>query len=327
LQMAQSGKFELLKFEPTTGNWRFAEDVCRDHPSNLSEKAFRSLAEDAMGEGEGSVEDVLAFNPEPKQRRENPNAVLLLTSQEAAGKLRARQTIDILGHSISVFRPDSDRLRRALSSRGGGSEAPSEAASVAGSQNSHTSVQSQPGESRPMTLLFDGIPEDMYNSEAQKPAAKQSIEAFVKSILKDAPVNPSLFTCSASFTTPKKAPPGGCWMNFQYTVKESRINPEDGKSYTYDAFKKLYQDSIDGTPNNVALKWQKCRDSIQALEKSLADQDGPRISIARWFMDKVRSKYPPVDVPWSSQPKTLVACDGIQGTLGGGKLSVQWKRL
>lgn len=322
LQMAQKDKFELRKFDPK--GWCFGDDPHHGHPSNLSEKDFRAQIEEAIGEGEGSVEDVFVFEPKPKLRKETPNVVMSLTSQEAADKLRTQREMEILGQRVRVCWPDHDKVCRAESSRGGTSEAPSDGASVAGSLNSHTSVQSHRGERQLMTLLFAGLPESVCNSDTQKPAAKNSIKAFVDGIVKDAPVNEKSYSVSASFTVPKKAPLGGCWVNFQYEVENCRINPDDGKSYTLEAFKKVHQGTIDMTEGKVMAKWNRCREAVQVLEKQLNGNDGPRMSIATWFMNAAKKKDPPVQV--SGSPKLLVKCDGIKGTFSDGKLSVQWKR-
>merc|ERR1712008_244252 len=189
---------------------------------------------------------------------------------------------------------------------------------VAGSMNSHASMQSQSGGSR-MTLLFSGISEVVCNIEAEKRAAKKSIEAFVMGILKDARVQPDLYSVSASFATPRKAPPGGCWVNFTYTVENCRVNRADGKILTFDTFKKLHK----GDDKSVALQWMKCKDPIQQLETELGGDGtggpGARKHVAQWFMNKVNGQY-------LEGTKIMVPVHGLKGTNFGDKLSVQWMR-
>merc|ERR1712039_792996 len=134
-----------------------------------------------------------------------------------------------------------------------------------------------------------------------------------------------------SFTVPKKAPHGGCWLSFRYTVENCRV-ADDGKSYTLQNFQKLHAGSIDVTDQKIMQMWARCRDSVQVLEKKLAGLDGPRISIAKWFMDKVKAKNPPIEVKNRTKLQTLFHCPGIKGVFIDEKdktfpekLSLQWK--
>merc|ERR1712060_288273 len=116
-------------------------------------------------------------------------------------------------------------------------------------------------------------PEGMYNSDSQKPAARQAINNFASQILKSLPVSHQLLAFQASFEKPRKPPPGGCWLNFEYKVQDQKVNPEDGRSYTLEAYTKL-KEQEDVAPEkkfskaDIEKKWFYFKDACAQIERT-----------------------------------------------------------
>lgn len=239
---------------------------------------------------------------------------MLRTQAEDPQVLKAMPPLKIKGQAVTVQRPNPEFVRRVDSSKG--SETASQAGSVAGSENSHSSAS--PSEYRNLTLLFMHLPEAVHSSLSQRPAAKQQIEAYVAKVLAGPPALPiprESIKFSASFVEPKKAPYGGCWLTFRYADEKKRINPDDNKVYSFEALKKLYGDT-------KALKlWNRGTDAVFDLEKKLSGGGGRPTSIARWVLTKIQDKKVPPPPKFERDNFTWTECE-----VGGSKLSVQFKR-
>jgi len=269
--------------------------------------------------------------------------------------------IKMQGQKLKFNRnPSGKVVSRALSSKA--SDMASELGSVAGSENSHSSQA--PAAYKSMTLLFSNIPDEA-RSLTKDAVIKQDLQDFAKKVLDDpsfvvaspvCPVPSENFSWSASFSTPKKAPPGGCWLSFKYKVDGWKVFPGDGKAYSEQAFKKLCkgkekddlisemfnnfkQDKkifIDGATYTLrGLKdlyesqdkdavildfWKQSKDAAHELEKKLGGEDGA-ITIARWFINRVKAKRTPPHPGFENTSRTWADLK-----VGGATLSIEFKR-
>eukprot|EP00931_Biecheleriopsis_adriatica_P100903 TRINITY_DN76139_c0_g1_i1.p1 TRINITY_DN76139_c0_g1~~TRINITY_DN76139_c0_g1_i1.p1 ORF type:complete len:602 (-),score=134.20 TRINITY_DN76139_c0_g1_i1:105-1823(-) len=262
--------------------------------------ALKKLCEAHSDLSEPGIEDVLVYEPDPakkKGKEPKPHALVLFKSLDDVQHLEHiyqlhwnaddRRQVPVLtmkGQKVLIQRPNPDYVRRAASSLGHSENGTEKA----GSEHSHSSTAQS--EYRNSTLLFSNIPEAMHVSMSQKPATKQAIENWVSSVL-DAPpaipVSRDAFSFSASFSEPRKAPYGCCWLTFKYVVEGKRISAEDGKAYSLQAFRNLYKDK---KADAVVLRmWTRSTDAVFELEKKIGG-DGKPTSVARWFMDRVKEK-------------------------------------
>jgi len=268
----------------------------------------------------------MALNPQSKKGKDpSPHALALFKTLDDVQHLehiyrlhfqaedrREFPVLKICGQKLMIQRPNPDYIRRATSSRGH-----SEAESQPGSEHSHSSVSQS--EYKNLTLLFSNIPESLCTSFSQRPASKQAIEEYVKKVLLSHPpigVSPDAISYSASFSEPRKAPYCSCWLNFKYTVEGKRISADDGKAYSLSAFKALYKDK---KSDAVIMKmWARSSDAVFELEKMIGN--GKPMSVARWFMDRVKATR--AEAPTGKDKNKI----WTQFQLGGHPLSVEFKR-
>jgi len=206
---------------------------------------------------------------------------------------------------------------------------------------------------RNLTLLFSNIPEQMASSTPSRPGIMSEIKKYAVQVLASdggMPIAQSAIKCSASFATPKQAPPGGCWLTFTYALEGKRINNlgskfDDGKAYTLQAYMEAYRKSSqpEKTDQQLQQLWWRCEDAISAAEKLLAGggQGCRPISIATYFLDRVKAidrpkKQAVADKQKSNKDvslderrkyiekagKTWTTCE-----LGGQQLSVEFRRM
>jgi len=232
------------------------------------------------------------------------------------------------------------------------SETVSEAPSVAGSDNSHSSAAPA---HRNLTLLLRNIPETMASSMSTRPHITSEIAKYVCSVISadgGLPIDQKAIKYSASFSQPKQAPPGCCWLNFKYTIEGKRVNRlrntsfDDDKIYSLKEFMEHYRQSGQPEKSDLELQnmWVRCEDAVFAAEKMLAGGGrGARpISIATYFLDRIKAADRPkrreVEEKHAQDPQSISLEDrkkyiDVKGktwttlTLGHQVLSVEFMRM
>lgn len=260
-----------------------------------------------------AIESFLLYQPVPKARREGGvdgnHAFALITFERYEDAQNLRQWncdwkdhpsvgkfLEVQGQKMWLERPNPNILSRAASSHA--SETSSKAASVAGSENSHSSVAPS---QRNLTLLFRNIPERIASSTTQRPFITSEIKKYVEEVLsKELPIARDTIKFEAGFKFARQAPPGGCWLTFKYNIEGKRINRlgnkkfDDGKAYSKVAFMEAYRKAglPEKTDGQLEELWLKCDDAVSAAERMLG-KGGRPISIATYFVNQVKA----VDVP------------------------------
>lgn len=260
-----------------------------------------------------AIEAFLLYQPVPKTRREGGvdgnHAFALITFEryEDAQNLRqwsfdwkdhptVEKFVELQGQKMWLERPNPNIVSRAASSHA--SETSSQAPSVAGSDNSHSSVAPS---HRNLTLLFRNIPETIASSINQRPSITSDIKKYVADVLsKELPIARDTIKFESSFKMARQAPPGGCWLTFKYSIEGKRINRlgnkkfDDGKAYSKVAFMEAYRKAglPEKTDGQLEELWFKCEDAVSAAEKMLG-KGGRPISIATYFVNQVKA----VDLP------------------------------
>eukprot|EP00812_Abedinium_dasypus_P007434 NODE_1946_length_1029_cov_279.869610.p1 GENE.NODE_1946_length_1029_cov_279.869610~~NODE_1946_length_1029_cov_279.869610.p1 ORF type:complete len:290 (+),score=90.56 NODE_1946_length_1029_cov_279.869610:27-896(+) len=274
-------------------------------------------------------EEVIAYEPQARARKSGsfvkPHALITFKSQDDVGYVehvydlwrrapdrRAVRIVAVKGQTMMINRPSYLYVARAVSSSENESVAASETVSRAGSELSHSSTVRTAEKN--MTLLFLNLPEEVCDTLWQRPAAKQTIEAYVRKVLEGAPVETEAFKVAASFSVPRRAPRNGCWVTFSYAAQGLKVNADDGKPYTFDGFQKLYDGKKDG--KTIAQMYERSMDAAKDIERRLG-QGGRPTSVTSWFMRRVRDMAvtPPLGADDHQLTKVWTKCQLKQNFL------------
>jgi len=80
-------------------------------------------------------------------------------------------------------------------------------------------------------VLLKGIPEKIWESTTQRSSIKEKLEEFVKMVCKSSPSLPK-HKFQLSFSSPKPAPSGCCWLEFDYDDQEEGPSVDMADSFS-----------------------------------------------------------------------------------------------